>query len=59
MARKKKLINNTPYPDHVIEAMARCLWPDIQKFYESEEGQKEFAEWKAKQEAEEYDLNAA
>lgn len=59
MARKKKLINNTPYPDHVIETIARCLWPDIQKFHESEEGQKEFAEWKAKQEIEKSNHKAA
>lgn len=50
MARKKKLVNNTPYPDYVIETVARCLWPDIQAFFESEEGQREFAEWKAEQE---------
>ena len=40
MARKKKLINRTPYPDYVIETVARCLWPDIQAFFESEEGQR-------------------
>ena len=50
MARKKKHVNNTPYPDYVIETVARCLWPDIQAFFESEEGQREFAEWKAEQE---------
>ena len=50
MARMKKPVNHSPYPDHVIETIARCLWPDIQAFYESEEGQKEFAEWKAEQE---------
>lgn len=50
MARKKKLVNRTPYPDYVIETVARCLWPDIQAFFESEEGQQEFAEWKAEQE---------
>lgn len=50
MARKKKLVNRTPYPDYVIETVARCLWPDIQAFFESEEGQREFAEWKAQQE---------
>ncbi len=50
MAKKKKPANNSPYPDHVIETIARCLWPDIQAFYESEEGQKEFAAWKAEQE---------
>ena len=50
MARKKKLVNRTPYPDYVIETVARCPWPDIQAFFESEEGQREFAEWKADQE---------
>ena len=49
MARKKKPVNNTPYPDYVIEAVARCLWPDIQAFFESEEGKWEFAKWKAAQ----------
>ena len=50
MGRKKKPVNRTPYPDYVIETVARCLWPDIQAFFESEEGQREFAEWKAEQE---------
>ena len=49
MARKKKPVNKSPYPDHVIETIARCLWPDIQAFFESEEGQREFAKWKALQ----------
>ena len=49
MARKKKPVNNTPYPDYVIETVARCLWPDIQDFFESEEGQREFEEWKEEQ----------
>ena len=31
--------------------LARCIMPDILAFYESEEGQKEFAEWKRQQEA--------
>ncbi len=46
MARKKKPINTTSYPDHVIEKVARCLLPDILTYFESEEGQKEFEEWK-------------
>ena len=33
----------------MLESIARCLLPDIQAFYESEEGQREFAEWKKKQ----------
>ena len=49
MARKKKPVNNTPYPDYVIETVARCFWPDIQTFFESEEGQREFEEWKEEQ----------
>ena len=52
MSRRKKLINNTGIPQYKIEAIARCLLPDIQAFYESEEGQREFAEWKAQQETE-------
>jgi len=52
LSRRKKLINNTGIPQYKIEAIARCLLPDIQAFYESEEGQREFAEWKAKQETE-------
>ncbi len=49
MARKKKLINNTSIPQREIEIIARCIFPDILAFYESEEGQQEFAEWKAQQ----------
>ena len=49
LARKKKLINNTSIPQREIEIIARCIFPDILAFYESEEGQQEFAEWKAQQ----------
>ena len=49
MSRRKKLINNTAIPQHQIEAIARCILPDILAFYESEEGQREFAEWQAQQ----------
>ena len=34
---------NTGMPQHQIEAIARCIFPDILAFYESEEGQREFA----------------
>ena len=53
MSRKKKLINNSDLPDHEIEAIARCIYPDILELFESEEGQKEFAEWKARKTREE------
>ena len=50
MGRKKKLINNSDIPQYAIEIIARCLLPDIIAFFESEEGQREFAEWKRQQE---------
>ena len=53
MSRKKKLINNSDLPDHEIEAIARCIYSDILELFESEEGQKEFAEWKARKTREE------
>ena len=56
MSRRKKLINNTDIPQHQIEAIARCIMPDILAFYESEEGQREFAEWKAQRDAERREL---
>ena len=46
MARKKKLVNKTNIPEYEIEKIARCLFPDILVFYNTEEGQKEFEEWK-------------
>jgi len=52
LGRRKKLINNSDIPQHQIEAIARCIMPDILAFYESEEGQREFAEWKKQREAE-------
>lgn len=50
MGRRKKLINNTNIPQHTIESIARRLLPDIMAYYQSEEGQREFGEWKAEQE---------
>ena len=47
MAKKKDY--GTGIPKHEIEAFARCLLPDIQKFFESEEGKREFEEWRAEQ----------
>lgn len=52
MSRRKKLINRTDIPQYQIEAIARCIMPDILAFYESEEGQREFAKWKEQREVE-------
>ncbi|MCL6686299.1 hypothetical protein [Akkermansia muciniphila] len=43
----KKKQPDTNIPQHEIETVARCLLPEIQKFFESTEGKKEFEEWKA------------
>ena len=36
-------------PDDALEALARRLLPEIRSFFESEEGQREYAEWSAQQ----------
>ncbi|MCH3971758.1 MAG: hypothetical protein LKE53_03150 [Oscillospiraceae bacterium] len=38
----------TKTPDNDIEALARVLLPEVQKFYESKDGKRLFADWKAK-----------
>lgn len=43
-------------PLHEAEALARVLLPEIQVFFEGEEGQREFAEWKAQQQSEQQKL---
>ena len=58
MSRRKKLINNSGIPQHEIENIARILLPDILAYYESEEGQREFAEWKARRDAAQNDNEA-
>lgn len=45
----KKGEQKSKIPQHEIDALARCLLPEIQKFFDSEEGQKEFDQWKRKQ----------
>lgn len=37
-------------PQEVIESFARFLVPEIRKYYESEQGQREFKEWEEQQE---------
>ena len=35
-------------PDDALEALARCLYPTMVAFFESENGQREFAEWQSR-----------
>lgn len=45
MARRKR--NTTGIPDYEINALARAILPAIQALFETEEGKREFEEWKA------------
>lgn len=42
-------------PKHELEALVRCFLSDIQTFFESEEGKKEYQEWVQQREKEKYD----
>ena len=43
MSNKSNVIQ---IPQHEIDALARCLLPELIAFYESEDGQSEFEQWK-------------
>ena len=47
MNKKKKSTNTSPYPDEVIDRLARAFYPAILACWNSEEGQREFAAWQA------------
>ena len=47
MSKKiQKSSSGMDIPDYQFEALARCLLPKIQKYYESEEGKKALAEYR-------------
>ena len=47
--KKEKSTNTSPYPDEVIDRLARAFYPAILACWNSEEGQREFAAWQAEQ----------
>ena len=47
--KKKKSTTTSPYPDEVIDRLARAFYPAILACWNSEEGQREFAAWQAEQ----------
>ena len=49
MNKKKKSTNTSPYPNEVIDRLARAFYPAILACWNSEEGQREFAAWQAEQ----------
>ena len=40
-------------PQAIVETFARFLVPEIRKYYDSEQGQREFAEWQEANQMEE------
>ena len=44
---KKKKLNKSGYPDEAIKILARCFYPSMAEFFNSEEGQR-FIVWKIK-----------
>ena len=60
MAKKKAISDyDTGIPQHEMEALARVLLPEIEKFYASEEGQRQFAQWKEEQQLKQQGLPMA
>ena len=47
MNKKEKSTNTSPYPDEVIDRLARAFYPAILACWNSEESQREFAAWQA------------
>ena len=46
---EKTINDEMNIPDYAIERIARCLLPAMQAFFESEKGQREYAEWLERQ----------
>ena len=44
-----KTANEIELPQAIIETFARFLVPEIRKYYDSEQGQQEFAKWQEAQ----------
>ena len=51
LSKKKKSVNKSGYPDDAIKSLARCFYPSMVEFFNSEEGQREYEEWLKEQEA--------
>ena len=53
MSLPKEQLNKTDreieLPPAIIETFARFLVPEIRKYYDNEQGQREFAEWQETQ----------
>ena len=45
-SKEKQTDYGTGIPRHEVETLARILLPEIQRYFESEEGRMEFEEWR-------------
>ena len=52
-ANEKNFKKSNAIPDDALEALARCLYPMIVTFFDSDKGQREFVEWQSRKNAEE------
>ena len=52
-AQPNKTDREIELPQAIIETFARFLVPAIQKYYDSEQGEREFAEWQETNQMEE------
>ena len=48
----QKETNDIELPQAIIDSFARFLVPEIRKYYESEQGQREYEEWQEEQKRE-------
>ena len=54
----EKIVLKSDIPKSELETLARCFLPSIQAFFETEEGKREYEEWKAEQEKIKIDKSA-
>jgi len=47
-AKEANVKDENAIPDDALEALARCLYPMMVSFFESAEGQRDFAEWQSR-----------
>ena len=48
--KEVNVLRDVPYnpPDEALEALARCLYPAMLSYFDSEQGRREFEEWKSR-----------
>jgi hypothetical protein len=47
--KEPNVMKSNAIPDDALKALARCLYPTMIAFFESDEGKREFAEWQSRE----------